>query len=146
MSALVEQMTMMTSLLQTVANQQRILSQGTVQIKAVSDTTTMDCMQWEEEHPRDVCPWTQQPVYTVYDESWGNDHNHGWRDHLIFGLGENLAHEGHSFYQFSIKRIEAILRSSLPRIATQVILKVYNHATNYLHMIPLAVPRLWRRH
>ncbi|XP_038887219.1 uncharacterized protein LOC120077408 [Benincasa hispida] len=89
MNTLIDQMTTMTSLLQTMANQQRHLSHESAQVNALTHVAAMNCVQCGEGHLAEVYPWNQQFVYSIYNDPFGNTYNPGWQNHLTFSWDEN---------------------------------------------------------
>ncbi|XP_038896595.1 uncharacterized protein LOC120084850 [Benincasa hispida] len=89
MKTLVDQMTTMTLLLQTMAIQQGHLSQSSAQANALTHVAAVNCVQCGEGHSVEVCPLNQQFVYSIHNEPFGNIYNPSWRNHPTFSWDGN---------------------------------------------------------
>ncbi|XP_038874256.1 uncharacterized protein LOC120066987 [Benincasa hispida] len=89
----------MTSLLQTMAIQQGHLSQGSAQANALTHMAAINCVQCGEGHSVEVCSLNQQPVYSIYNESFDNTYNPGWQNHPTFIWGGNHNQGGQDNHQ-----------------------------------------------
>ncbi|XP_038896560.1 uncharacterized protein LOC120084813 [Benincasa hispida] len=119
MSTLVDQVTIMTSLLQTMANQQRHLSQGSTQANVLTHMAAMNCIQCGEGHSVEVYSWNQQSVYPIYNEPFGNTYNPGWRNHPTFSWDRNHNQGSQSNHQNNYQGIRGNPPASLIRIIAQ---------------------------
>ncbi|XP_038887458.1 uncharacterized protein LOC120077591 [Benincasa hispida] len=87
MTTLATQMAMVTSLLQLMALNQGVHSQGSTQPNAPTQVAVISYIQYGKGHAVEMCPSNRQKVCVIQNNPYNNTYNPDWRNHPNFGWG-----------------------------------------------------------